>query len=203
MSAALKLTARDRLAEAIAENDERRSRVKAIEKGLEELRVRRYSLTKAVNDAKEKLEESKRASAKDVADRAMGYASESFVPPKEAQAALTEAEERSNEVESAYQALKQEHVGATQDRAYGEHVLRRALTEALSSAPEVQKLLARFDAARAEVAALHSTLLVISGRFALPNGWDNQKVYSDLGRASEWQLAIDRLEKDANAPLPK
>lgn len=197
--------AREALALAISEHSAHLERVAAIERAKEKLFEKRMEANRAVAQASEAVEKAKANAGKAFVDAALGNPISSEMTPKTAQAALTEAEERLEELQAASTALSRELEAANQAVKYSRMKLDAALKAVLSSSPEVAKLLERFESARCEVGRLRHALSFLSLKSALPWGWDNARAthMQDTSMLSSWQSALAELERDANVSLPK
>jgi hypothetical protein len=201
---------REALAEAVERHREASQRLQRLRAALGQARRDSTDRFIAAESAERELNEAKRREPHRRAAELLGEVAPSGVSAAEAQRALTEARVAYDEVKDVAGVLEAEiggiggaefHVASMQSG------VERALAAVIAVDPALGELVAAFDAARAEVAAL-SAVLRFLGLTRLPRNlqtWDvvNRPLPPRPPLVPMWKDAIDALlrgEVDASQP---
>ena len=193
--------AREKLAVAIERHAAARERLAAIQAAQENHASAIVEARRAAKLANERVEHAKSFAAEQLV---MPGRNEPATTIKQARAAAQEAADGVAVAEEAEVKLVEMHQQARQSLFWTEHNLRDAISHAVQADDAISKVVARYDAARREVANLAVTLNFVSKFVAqeVVNSWHAIRDYDDLPGATDWQAAVAALESNPDAPLP-
>lgn len=193
---------REQLAKTIERLAEARDRLLKIEAAQADNFEHMAQARRAADNAAEAIEQAKSVA---VYQLMMAGADERTPPAlRQARAAAQDATDDLAVAEEAEAKLVEMHQQARQSIMYRERDVRDAVSAVVQSDSATAELIARYEAARREVANLAQTMNFISA-FMPPSfsrGWDALREYDDLPGAADWQAATAALESNPDAALP-
>jgi hypothetical protein len=121
----------------------------------------------------------------------------------EAEFALTEARAALDCAQQTRDALDGQCRAAESELGWAKSALRVAIARVVHSKGTANAVQTQYVEARREVERLREILTLLSARNSLPAYWDGVRFYPPPNADAPWRAALEALESDADATLPK
>jgi hypothetical protein len=199
--------ARERLARAIEQHQSALAHFNHVKDAAPRAMDLRIAARRIVEDAEAKLAAARNAEPHRLAQRLIDGADDDGPSPVEAAAAiLADAHAGLNTAIATSEALGSEEIAAEQGLDRASYALREAIAAVIAPSPAVTQLLAKFDEARARVAAMTAAFHTL-GPLCLPKEGEDWRAINRpfppiASVAAAWEQALAALQTDPDAPLP-
>jgi DNA repair ATPase RecN len=183
----------------------------ATAKALSDMQTRRVDAQATVDKAKAAVETAKTDAAAHLTATALGQAVDAPMMIKAARAALLEAEDAFETIQSTIATLEANIKAWNEDLHWAKEKLARALKDVVKSEPEIRRLVEKFKALKREIEQRRLDLAWLWRQGVIPDDLRNYDAIRSVTMplddelsdgTAPWKAALDELAVNSGAPLP-